>query len=148
GFQHVALLGLGWTTLLSCPWDQLSFTRVFDGPFSSSQNEIGQPIPKEMACNESVWTFGTDARDAKKLAYSVILRDLAAAPPADGRRGPQVVIAEDWWIYRLLEFLSLRRPDIKVIPYFKMGTHIDQFRQHLVEELRKGAYAVAYPNRD
>jgi hypothetical protein len=110
--------------------------------------------------HESLWTFRNDSRDPKERALRLILADIDRANPGReagpggvggsdaGRCAPKhIIITEDWWLYRPLQYLAIPRKDVRLVWFEKMGTDPEQHRRLLLERLEGGAYAVAYPGK-
>lgn len=131
GAQCTALLGLGWTLLWATK------TNWFDFYTSTS--------------GESLWTFRTETPDPNQRVLALVARDVEAvgrAPAVLGRsQAPParaLLITENWWTYGPLQYLTLTRPDIKVVAYEQMGLDLQQHSAHLRANLERGAYAVGF----
>ncbi len=90
------------------------------------------------ADGESFWTLRTESADAMERMASILRRDFEAR--GEGRPGPLVVVAEDSWISRPVEFLLGRREGLKVGQL--EGITPEDARQILERRLRSGGYAV------
>jgi hypothetical protein len=142
--QLATLLALGWGALAGCDLSRLTKARVVDGP----------------SCNgeESVWTFSSEVPDPRRRLLALICDDFDRTSPgrgtAEGRAGSEgagrmVIIGAGGWVkdYAVLRYLALRRGNINVASYEKLGSSPEQHRQLLREHLQKGAYAVSVPPR-
>jgi hypothetical protein len=92
----------------------------------------------------SLWKPRHQRTDSKQRALQVILDDIAREPGAGGRR---VIVAEDWWLYRPLQFLAQGRKDVKVVWYERLSEDAARRAGRLRELFDGGAYLVAYPGR-
>ncbi len=95
---------------------------------------------------ESLASFGTDRPDSKAVAFRVILHDVERRP--GGRRGGTVILAQDWWTYRPLQYLAGQRPEIAVVEWSKVpfGT-LDSYKRRFQARLRGGAYVVCFSDQ-
>jgi len=130
--QYAGLLAIGWALLICCRLDCLTKDRLFDGP-----PRVG----------ESVWTLRTDARDPKQEAFRLIAADIDRGGDGRGAGGKHVIIAEDWWTHRPIQYLALARRDVRVVEVCKTLTTPNDPLRILREQLQSGAYAVVYPGQ-
>jgi hypothetical protein len=90
---------------------------------------------------ESVWTFRTETKDTNRRALRLILRDRGRpASPRTGAARPTVLIAQDWWTYRPLQYYAAPWKDIQVINFETMNP--DRRPMFLHDSLVAGAYVV------
>ena len=89
---------------------------------------------------ERIWTLRTEAIEPKLKMMRILLRDMAGAGPA--RPGRWVIVAEDWWSYRPLQFFAAWRDDIRVACLERVAA--PQERQRILRaQLDGGGYVVA-----
>ena len=78
---------------------------------------------------ESPWTFGTDARPPLGQLSSLIVHDLearnrlrptlAVGKPQSTSEPTEVLVA-DWWVFGPLEWLTIPRPEIKIVNFDRL----------------------------
>ncbi|RUL85053.1 hypothetical protein [Tautonia sociabilis] len=127
--QVAGMIGLAWTLLAS-----------FMGNYIGLLNEAH-------AGQESYWTLRTEAIDPKQWAAKIVARDIRAARER-GLSVPDrlVVLGEDWWTHRPLQFLLGDRDDIvtgSLEPFDGPGRDA-LIRRHL----ESGGYIVGTPGQD
>jgi len=135
--QRVALLALGWALLWGTKYNWFDFYTRSSG--------------------ESLWTLRTDSIDPNERVLAIVRHDARRSalglpatiqnkpePASQDRAFKSLIIAENWWTYRPLQYLTLRRPDTKVVTFEKMGLGLDQNQRHLLEQLQRGAYVVCF----
>ncbi len=115
---------------------------------------------------ESHVTFRTAEVEPKQQAFQLIVSDVANRDPSLARetsttrsgiveprvggeaRGSWPVLAEDWWIYWPLRFLSSRHPEIAIISpeddKFDIGHRTPVDWKPFMTALSSGGYAVAF----
>jgi hypothetical protein len=90
---------------------------------------------------ERLWTLKTESVDPKRRLARLILRDAAEAGST-----PRAVVTEDWWTYRPIQFLLVRRKDLRVASLERVEP---QHRGRIVaEQLRAGGYVVSTRNKE
>lgn len=88
--------------------------------------------------HESFWTMKTEYPDPMHKMASIIVKDIATS----GKRPDSgVVVAEDWWTSKPLEFHLSRYPQIIVANLERLVP--DQKKRTLDNQLRAGGYAIA-----
>jgi hypothetical protein len=104
---------------------------------------------------ESIWTFQTDQADPKEQALESILSDIRSAgrnrpigPPSGPALASTVIVADDWWLYRPIEYLAIPNRQLKVgwLQAISGGSGAANLR--LCNLMRHGAYFVTYADRD
>ncbi len=114
--QASAFFGLAWTLLV--------VTKL---------NFFGWFLPQLMG-QENFWTLPTEAVDPKQWVASIIEEDLGTDPV------PRVVLAEDWWTYRPVQYY-LSEED-RIVPgsleHFDETTKAKLIQRHL----QQGGYIV------
>ena len=143
GLRVAALLAVGWGLLLGFKVNRFDAERL-PLPFTAMAT---RPHPAATAHRrESPWTLRTDVPDPKVQAYRMILHDIGLNP--EGRRGPTAIIAQNWWLYRPLQYLAVGRRDLKVVDHGKVPCLSPQpYVDHLRDQLLAGAYLVGYPDQ-
>jgi hypothetical protein len=87
---------------------------------------------------ERSWTLRTEAVEPKQLIARLIARDLRRRADDAPARG--VIVTEDWWHYRPIEFAHVWREDVKVGCVERVPA---PERERIVrEQLGRGAYVV------
>ena len=130
--QYAGLLALGWGLLLGCRLDCLTRDRLFDGP------------PR---VRESAWTLRTDERDPKQEAYRIIAADIDRGGDGRAAGAGHIIIAEDWWTHRPIQYLALERGDVRVYRVRELMMGTTEYLGFLRGQLQSGAYAVVYPGQ-
>lgn len=139
--QVAGLFAAGWA-LLACfainhctpKGPPLCFT-LFQGPTLP---------PRVPFAADSPWSFRTDRTDPKAVAFRLILRDLDRLPPARRRAGT-LIMTQDWWTHRPLQYLAADRPEITVIDYTKAPpADLARIKARFHDRLHEGAYIVCY----
>jgi 4-amino-4-deoxy-L-arabinose transferase-like glycosyltransferase len=164
--QNAALLSAGWALLLSLSFEKISAVRILEAhPRGTTLPTRGTKTWPLVASGrsdpsgdrgEAVWTFRTEAKDAKERAVSAILKDYrgeiagmkAARPPGAGRLPKCTIIVEDWWLYNPILFLTTPRRGVEVVRYDSMQPNYLLKYEHLRAMMASGAYAVAYAGQD
>ncbi len=88
---------------------------------------------------ESFWTLKTEASEPLHKTASLLARDI------DRQHGPKtmhVIVADDWWTYKPLQYFLGRRDDIDIgriesVPPERKGAIV-------IDNLRRGGYAVGF----
>lgn len=90
---------------------------------------------------ESLWTFHVDARDPWVQAYRLLA--------SDTRTDQLLVLAQDWWTHRPLEYLDARARRLRLVPFDDLTARIgpDAARHLLHNRLESGAQAVGFHNQ-
>lgn len=127
--QTAGMIGLAWVLLLGFKVHYLDhLLKVHEG-------------------QESLWTLRTEAVDPKQWAAKIVKRDLDAARAA-GLEVPErtVVLGEDWWTYRPLQYFLGTRPDIEP---GSLESFDGPGRDRLIRDhLASGGYVVGTPGKD
>jgi hypothetical protein len=93
---------------------------------------------------ERIWTLRSEIGDHWDVILDAIEHGLGSGGTARPR--PLVIITEDWWTYRPLQYHALARRGIKVASLLNMspdaGAHV------VKRQLNLGAYVVCVVNRD
>ena len=102
------------------------------------------PLPTRSAFRaDSPWTFGTDRADPKAVAARVIARDLDRLP-GGGEEGA-LILAQDWWTHRPLQYLCSRRPGLRAVDYSTLPAEdLGATKRRFRGLLASGAYVVCY----
>lgn len=90
--QGIAVLSLTWVLL-----------------YHSKVNYVDHLFGQTMG-QENFWTLRTESVDPKRWINDLLVEDLSAP----GAPSTATVLAEDWWTYRPLEFLSSQRENIRM----------------------------------
>jgi 4-amino-4-deoxy-L-arabinose transferase-like glycosyltransferase len=93
---------------------------------------------------ESIWTFKADVKDMFVQALNAATRDHERNRARGLAKGPCLIVAEDWWRGRPLEFLAIKREDVQVVPLSKdWNEHAQDAEVHeMLVKMVHGAYAV------
>jgi len=118
GLQFATLLAAGWALML--------------GVYVNLLREAAGP-------GESLRTFRVDEPNPFAVVLSVLEDDLARAQPS--RR---VVVANDWWTSRPLQFLASGRRDLRVVRFREIGGVVGKTPGELRKHLNAGGYALGY----
>jgi hypothetical protein len=86
---------------------------------------------------ESFWTLRTEAIEPYQLISAIIDRDMARTG-----RDRAVVLAEDWWCHKPVEFFLARRPGATVVCLDPV--HPALAADLIRRKMEAGAYVVAY----
>ncbi|HEV3164970.1 MAG TPA: glycosyltransferase family 39 protein [Isosphaeraceae bacterium] len=100
--------------------------------------------PRNQGGRESLLTLRSEARDSHRQALDLIRRDaaaLAGSQPA-GAKAPIVILGEDYWNYRPLQFYSGPSRDVEVYCLTEAAVERDRHRTDLAEAMVAGAYVV------
>lgn len=163
--QNAALLAAGWALLLSFSFEKITIHRILQGRCATAFGTMGTKTWPLLAGGlgdqsgdrgEAVWTFQNEAKDAKERALSVILKDYreemaamrAARRPGAGPLPKCTIIAEDWWLYSPLRYLTVPRRSVEVVEYVSMQPSQELKYEHLCTMMAAGSYAVAYKGGD
>jgi hypothetical protein len=163
--QNAALLALGWALLLSFSFERVTILRVFEGRYAgtSSATMGTKTLPlwaslknrrvTDADQGESIWTFRNEAKDAKQRVLRLIRRDIRAGAQtetSDHRTQPHsgTIIAEDYWVYTPLHYLTIGRHDLDILGYHNLVQGPVNRNQRVRELMESGAYALVYPNRE
>ncbi len=118
GLQFATLLAAGWALLLS----------------------VYPHFLRESATSgESFATLRVEEPNPFAIALSVIEDDLSHAQPA--RR---VVVAQDWWTCRPLQFLASGREDLRLVRFEEIGGVVGQSPGQLRKHLDASGYSLGY----
>lgn len=110
--------------------------------------------PMQARSRESLWTFRVEVKDPFEQALTLIFRDLIQNPGGRDPWEPCVVVGQDFWIAKPLEYLASwnRRIEVELlvtpeearwdIRDPKIETRVKKRREQLIARLRAGAYAV------
>lgn len=101
-----------------------------------------QVLDADPAIGESIWTFGADTKDARRLSLDWVVgqKKLDARDRASGT----VLIAPDFMTRRSLQYLALPRRDLKVVEFHALGRP-DQLPVVMDRQLRAGAFVILPP---
>jgi 4-amino-4-deoxy-L-arabinose transferase-like glycosyltransferase len=81
------------------------------------------------------------ARGVIERSYLRLGQELASSPPASSKR---VVVTQDWWTHKPLEYLALARDDLRVVDFERLGGDPEERRRRLVRLMDEGAYALGW----
>jgi 4-amino-4-deoxy-L-arabinose transferase-like glycosyltransferase len=95
------------------------------------------------AGRESLWTLKSDTKEPFQQALSLIVHDAAHVRAAAATREPCLVVAEDYWCQKPLEYLASGHSAIS-IELWDAEPEGENDRQ--VERLRRGGYVVVRRN--
>jgi 4-amino-4-deoxy-L-arabinose transferase-like glycosyltransferase len=97
--------------------------------------------PRLRGTGESLWTLGRDRPDSHRRALALIVADRRRRPPD---AAPTVIVAQDYWNYRPLQYAALPRRGLDVFCLDAMAVEPDRVRPDLSAALGSGAYAVGF----
>jgi hypothetical protein len=89
---------------------------------------------RQSSGRESVWSLRTESIEPMHRVRTILLRDLGVP------RGHALLVTDDWWTYRPLQYMLAWRRDIRVACLERIGPE-EQVRI-LRKALESGAYAV------
>lgn len=125
GLQYASLLVLGWS-LLFC------YKRNCIDAYRGGSRE------------ESLLTFRTDAKDPKKRAMRMIMKELdQRGPSRDG--SPTIIIGSDWWTSMALSYLAVER---KGLIFSRLPEYTPPAGPDILSQMERGAFAVCFPGDD
>lgn len=93
---------------------------------------------KQSNGRETLWTWKTETIDPYHRATTLILKDMARAEPR--LEGDWIIVTEDVWTHRPLQYLMIRHDDIKVASLGSIGPA--ERRRISREQLERGGYVV------
>ena len=143
-----ALLAVGWALLVGFDVNRFDPDWL---PMYFTLNRPRPPAPAREHARESPWSIRTDQTDPKVKAIRVIFQDLDRAPrpqTADGRPAVTAIVAQNWWLYRPLQFLAVDRKDLNVVDHTKVPClSPQQYVDNLRDQLLAGAYVVSFTDQ-
>lgn len=83
------------------------------------------------------------ARGPLERAFARVADDLDARP-RPRPPGKRVLVGQNWWFHKPLEYLALARPELRVVAYDRLGDDEATRQGRLRDLLARGAYAVGY----
>jgi hypothetical protein len=96
---------------------------------------------------ERLWTLRSETQPPAGQIATVLLEDMKQTRTAGnalrgvGSARPTVVVTEDWWTYRPLQFLLVRHKDIKVVSLEHVPS--PEWQRIVSEQLNSGGYIVS-----
>jgi hypothetical protein len=100
---------------------------------------------------ERFLTLPGETLDPNQRVAKIILKDLDSwgAVPLEGglgRRDKHLIVTEDWWRWRPIQFFTLWRKDVKVV---SLESETAASREHIVRQgLQSGSYVVSVGNQE
>lgn len=101
-----------------------------------------QTLDADPVVGDSIWTFGADTKDARRLSLDWVFGHMDL--DARERGSKTVLIAPDFMTRRSLQYLALPRRDLKVVEFHSLGKP-DQIPVIMDRQLREGAFVILPP---
>ncbi len=93
------------------------------------------------------WTV----RGPLECAFEQIADDLDSGSESgslERRSSKRVVVAQNWWFHKPLEYLALARPELRVVAYDRLGDTEEARRRRLRQLIEQGAFTVGYIDQE
>jgi 4-amino-4-deoxy-L-arabinose transferase-like glycosyltransferase len=135
--------GAGWSALARRGQETILVAAAFAILFSMDMRRLSnQVLDAAPVAGESIWTFGADTKDTRKLSLDWVFRHMDREPRKAGEM--TVLIAPDFMTRRSLQYLALPRRDLKIVEFHALGNP-DQVASVMDRQIRQGAYVIMPP---
>ena len=101
-----------------------------------------QVLDAEPVRGESVWTFGADTKDARRLALDWVIGSVNLRPPEAS--GKSVIVTPDFMTRRSFQYLALSHRECKVVEFHALAKP-DEIVAVMDRQLRQGAFVILPP---